>query len=102
MHRVYPLNFPNKCLYSMIRKWTMGNLCFFRTGSPEITTKGGANRTIIERMFEGLLAHKLFDLLPASNLLASLVLGKEDQEWLKRSYEWMTDDAREEGLATGP
>jgi flagellar biosynthesis/type III secretory pathway protein FliH len=52
--------------------------------------------------------------LPASNLLAGLVLDKNDLEWLQRrfqqmndilkqspAYRWMTDDARAEGLEQG-
>lgn len=79
-----------------------------------LLTKGGANRTMVEEMFESLLANRLLDLLPASNLLASLALGDGDQEWLRRryknmtdilkdtpAYHWMTDDAREEGIEEG-
>ena len=61
-------------------------------------------------MFEQLLLSRQYNLLPVSNLLASLVLGEDDQEWLNRrykqmtdilkdapAYRWMTEDAREEG-----
>ncbi len=79
-----------------------------------LMTKGGAHRTMVERVFEGLLEYGLKDLLPASNLLAGLVLDKNDLEWLQRrfqqmndilkqspAYRWMTDDARAEGLEQG-
>ncbi len=56
----------------------------------------------------------LQDLLPASILLAGLVLDKDHLTWLRRRYQqmndilkespvyqWMTDDARKEGLEQG-
>jgi hypothetical protein len=79
-----------------------------------LLTKGGANRTIVTEMFESLLKHKLYDLLPVGQTLASLTLKEDDLDWLERTYttmtdilkdspayQWMTRDAREEGCVQG-
>ena len=81
-----------------------------------LLTKGGANRTIVAGIFNELQTHGLRNLLPVTNLLASLAFqnDKSNLEWLERkyremtidfkdlpAYHWMTDDARDEGLAQG-
>ena len=82
-----------------------------------ILTKGGANRTIIEGVFNELREKGLRNLLPVTNLLASLVLKDNETElrWLERmypkmidkllkdtpAYHWMTDAARKEGIGIG-
>jgi predicted transposase YdaD len=105
--------------YVCIKLWELNPEVLLAFNQPSLLpltllTKGGAHRTMVERVFEGLLEHGLKDLLPASNLLAGLVLDKNDLEWLQRrfqqmndilkqspAYRWMTDDAREEGLKEG-
>jgi predicted transposase YdaD len=100
--------------YTCIKLWELEAeelLAFHQLALLPLTlmTKRGANRTIVERMFASLIENKLENLLPASNLLASLALGEGDLEWLQRRYQkmtdilkdapayrWMTDDAREE------
>jgi hypothetical protein len=56
-----------------------------------LLTKGGASRTIVDEVFQGLREHRLQDLLPVANMLAEQVLGKNDLEWLQRRYAQMTD-----------
>lgn len=78
-------------------------------------TKGGASRTIVKRMYQGLLAHGLQDLMPVANSLAAQAFGEHDKLWLERmfakmkknilkdswGYEFMTREARAEGIAEG-
>lgn len=79
-----------------------------------LLTQGDINRIIVKEMFEELLANKLYDLLPIGQTVASWVLGPANLEWIKKeyykmldffkdspAYEWMTKDAREEGLEQG-
>jgi len=79
-----------------------------------LLTKGEVNRIIVKDMFEELLANKRYDLLPAGQTIAAWILRGTNLEWLKKeyrkmldifkdspAYEWMTEDAREEGLAQG-
>jgi predicted transposase YdaD len=79
-----------------------------------LLTKDGASRTIVTEMFESLLEHKLYDLLPVGQTLAALTLKKDDLDWLERTYQkmtdilkdspayqWMTRDAREDGRVEG-
>lgn len=105
--------------YTCIKLWEMEAEELLAFGQPvllplTLLTKRGANRIIVEEMFEQLLASRQHNLLPVSNLLASLALGEDDREWLNRrykqmtdilkdapAYRWMTDDAREEGLEQG-
>ena len=105
--------------YTCIKLWLMAAeelLAFDQPALLPLTmlTKGGANRIIVDKMFDGLVANGLHDLLPVGNLLASLVLGTEDLEWLERrykqmtdilkdtpAYHWMTEDARKEGILEG-
>jgi predicted transposase/invertase (TIGR01784 family) len=80
-------------------------------------TKGGANRTMAETMFSGLQSAGRTDLIPIGTLLASLAFGNEntgEQNWLTRKvsemydilqetpvYQFMTKEAREEGIQEG-
>lgn len=78
-------------------------------------TKGGASRTIVKRMYQELLAHGLQDLMPVANSLAAQAFGEHDKLWLERmfakmkknilkdswGYEFMTREARAEGIAEG-
>lgn len=69
--------------YKCIKLWEMEEDELLALKQPALLpltllTKGGANRTIVEKVFAGLLEHGLQNLLPASNLLAGLVLGKDD------------------------
>jgi len=75
-----------------------------------LLTKGEVNSIIIRDTFEELLANKLYDLLPIGQTIAAWLLRGTNLEWLKKeyskmldffkdspAYEWMTEDAREEG-----
>jgi len=80
-------------------------------------TKSGANRTTAETMFSGLQSAGRTELIPIGSLLASLAFGNENtagQDWLTRRmsemydilqetpvYQFMTKEAREEGLQEG-
>lgn len=79
-----------------------------------LLTKGEISRILIRETFEELLANKLYDLLPVGQTIASWLLQGTNLEWLKKeyrkmldlfrdspAYEWMTEDARAEGLAQG-
>lgn len=74
-----------------------------------LLAKGTVNGTIVKEMFDELLAHKLYDLLPIGHTIATWVLGTADQAWLEReynkmldifkdspTYKWMERDARAE------
>ncbi len=80
-------------------------------------TKGGASRSTAQTMFSGLQSAGRTDLIPIGSLLASLAFGNEnpaEQDWLTRRisdmydilqetpvYQFMTKEAREEGLQEG-
>ena len=80
-------------------------------------TRGGANRTVVQKMFDALRAEEHEDLAFVGFTLASFVFQRQksdDQEWLIRSfkamydlirdtpiYQEMTRLAREEGLKEG-
>ena len=79
-----------------------------------LLTKGHVDRILVKEMFEVLLANKLYDLLPVGQTIAGWLLQGASMEWLQReyrkmldffkdspAYQWMTEDAREEGLAQG-
>lgn len=79
-----------------------------------LLTKGKVDRILVKEMFETLLANKLYDLLPVGQTIAGWLLQGASLEWLRKeyrkmldffkdspAYEWMTEDAREEGLAQG-
>jgi predicted transposase/invertase (TIGR01784 family) len=80
-------------------------------------TKGGASRKMAETMFSKIQAAERTELIPIGTLLASLAFGLEnsaEQGWLTRKvsemydilqetpvYQFMTKEAREEGLQEG-
>jgi hypothetical protein len=79
-----------------------------------LLTKDKVDRIMARDMFAELHQNKLDDLLPVGQTIAGLVLGAVDLEWLKKeyrkmldffkdspAYQWMTDDAREEGFTRG-
>jgi len=79
--------------------------------------KGGASRSMAETMFSRMQSAKRSELIPIGTLLASLAFGLEnaaEQNWLTRKvsemydilretpvYQFMTKEAREEGLQEG-
>ncbi|MEO7020021.1 MAG: hypothetical protein ABI234_07725 [Ktedonobacteraceae bacterium] len=78
-------------------------------------TKGGANRIIAVRVFEGLIAHGLQELVPIAQSLTSMVFGERDKQWQERlfvkmkknilkdtwGYQFMVKDVRKEALEQG-
>lgn len=81
-----------------------------------LLTKGGASCTIIAGIFDELVNNGLRNLLPVTNVLASLAfMGNPDNlAWLERkfreimsilqdtpAYHWMTDEALHKGRAEG-
>src|SRR5579863_4217299 len=80
-------------------------------------TKGGASYTMTETMFSRMISAGRTELIPLGTMLASLAFGIEnlaEQNWLTRKvnemydilqetpvYQYMTKDAREEGLQEG-
>lgn len=101
--------------YTCIKLWEMAPEDLLAFNQPTLLpliplTKNGASRTMVERVFQGLLDNRLYTLLPTANVLAAQVLTGPDLAWLERNYRkmtdffkdspairWMTDDAREEG-----
>jgi D-aminopeptidase len=79
-----------------------------------LLTKGTVDRILVKEMFQNLLENKLQDLCVAGEIFAAWFLQGDDLAWLKKellmltdlfkdspAYHWMTDNAREEGLAQG-
>lgn len=79
-----------------------------------LLTQGEVNRMLVREMFQRLLDNRRQDLFLVGEILAALVLKSEDLEWLKRevamlkdiikespAYHWITEEAREEGIAQG-
>ena len=80
-------------------------------------TRGGASRKMAETMFSRIQAAGKTELIPIGSLLASLAFGREnsvEQDWLTRKvsemydilqetpvYQFLTKEAREEGLQEG-
>jgi len=75
-----------------------------------LLTKGPVDRILIKETFEELIAHKLYDLLPAGHTIAGWLLQEADLEWLRKEYQkmlelfkdspaytWMTEEALERG-----
>lgn len=105
--------------YTCIKLWEVERAELLGLNRPALLplallTKGGANRRIVKEMFQELLSNRLHDLLPVGQTIAGWLLKGLDLEWLKReyqnmlelfkdspAYQWMTEDAREEGLARG-
>jgi hypothetical protein len=56
-----------------------------------LLTKGGASRTIVDEVYQGLRQNRLQALFPVVNMLAEQVLGQNDSEWLERKYAQMKD-----------
>ena len=54
-----------------------------------LMTKGPVNRIIVKEMFDDLLEHKLSNLLPIGNAIASWFLQGSDLSWLNEEYQKM-------------
>ena len=61
-----------------------------------ILTKDGATREVVEEVISGLEAAEKRELLPITELLASLVFKSEtDQEWIERTFAMLKDPLRD-------
>ncbi len=61
-----------------------------------LLTKDGATHGVVDEVIAGLQEAKKYDLLPVTELLASLVLKDQaDQEWIKRRFAMLQDALRE-------
>ena len=61
-----------------------------------LLTKDGATHGVVNEVIAGLQATDKYDLLPVTELLASLVLKDQaDQEWIKRRFSMLQDALRE-------
>jgi predicted transposase YdaD len=61
-----------------------------------LLTKDGATHEVVNEVITGLQAADKYDLLPITELLASLVLKDQaDQEWIKRRFAMLQDALRE-------
>ena len=59
-------------------------------------TRDGATHRVVNEVIVGLQATDKYDLLPVTELLASLVLkDQSDQEWIKRRFAMLQDALRE-------
>src|SRR5579863_1537136 len=61
-----------------------------------LLTRDGATHGVVDEVIAGLQEAKKYDLLPVTELLASLVLQDQtDQEWIKRRFAMLQDALRE-------
>ena len=61
-----------------------------------LLTKDGATHEVVNEVIVGLQAAEKYDLLPVTELLASLVLKDQaDQEWIKRRFAMLQDALRQ-------
>lgn len=105
--------------YVCIKLWEVSREEILALGQPALLplallTKGQVDRILVKEMFEELLAHKLYDLLPVGQTIAGWLLREVDLEWLRKEYHkmldffkdspayaWMTEEALERGLERG-
>src|SRR5579875_509697 len=105
--------------YLSIKLWELEREEVLGLGNPALwplalLTKGPVDRILVKEMFEALLDHQLYDLLPIGQTVAGWLLKSVDLEWLQReyqqmleffedspAYQWMVKGAQEKGLKQG-